>query len=166
MFICLVLAIRFWDGDHARYVTMLFNDEVHTYDQVINVLSRAIQCTKQEGHEFASLVDREGRTAIRIGTMDLCREAQQTIRLRTLDIPLKCVIYPSLFVSLQYLAQKLLNYLQDTIAISDGFRRMFCECEMSRNNDEELTLTEKVLLGGKMLWKSARAALHQIFINR
>jgi E3 ubiquitin-protein ligase UBR2 len=145
---------------------MLFNDEVHTYDQVINVLSRAIQCTKQEGHEFASLVDREGRTVIRIGTMEQCREAQQTIRLRTADVPLKCEIYPSSFISLQYFAQKLLSYLQDIIAISDGFRRIFCECELESDDIIDVTLTEKVLLGEKMLWKSARSALHQIFINR
>jgi hypothetical protein len=145
---------------------MLFNDEVHTYDQVINVLSRAIQCTKNEGHEFASLVDREGRTVIRIGTMELCREAQQTIRIRTADVPLKCEIYPSSFISLQYFAQKLLSYLQDIIAISDGFRRIFCECELESDGQGDVTLTEKVLLREKMLWKSARSALHQIFINR
>ena len=145
---------------------MLFNDEVHTYDQVINVLSRAIQCSKQEGHEFASLVDREGRTAIRIGTMEQCREAQATIRTRTAEVPLKCEIYPSAYISLQYFAHKLLNYLQETISISDGFRRIFCECEMHRDEGQEWTITEQVLLGEKMLWKSVRSALHQIFINR
>jgi E3 ubiquitin-protein ligase UBR2 len=145
---------------------MLFNDEVHTYDQVINVLSRAIQCTKQEGHEFASLVDREGRTVIRIGTMESCIEAQKIIHERTHDMPLKCEIYPSSFISLQYFAQKLLNYLQDLIGISDGFRRIFCECEMEYDEQKQITITEKVLLGEKMLWKSARSALHQIFINR
>ncbi|CAF0909766.1 unnamed protein product [Adineta ricciae] len=156
---------EYWDGDHERYATMLFNDEVHTYDQVINVLNRAIQCSKQEGHEFASLVDREGRTVIRIGTMEQCREAQQTIRTRTAENPLKCEIYPSSFISLQYFAQKLLTYLQDTIAISDGFRRIFCECEMERDEQHNIVVTEKVLLGEKFIWKSARSALHKIFIN-
>ncbi len=161
-----IIFLRYWDGDHKRYVTMLFNDEVHTYDQVITILSRAIQCTKAEGHEFASLVDREGRTVIRIGTMEQCRDAQQTIRTRPNDIPLKCEIYPSSFISLQYFAQKLLNYLQDLIGISDGLRRIFCECEMECDDQQDITITEKVLLGEKMLWKSARSALHQIFINR
>lgn len=142
------------------------NDEAHTYDQVINVLSRAIPCSKTEGYEFASLVDREGRAAIRMGTMEHCTEAQRIIRERTHELPLKCEIYPSLFISLQYFAQKLLNYLQDLIGISDGFRRIFCECEMEYDERMQRTLTEKVLLGEKMLWKSARSALHQIFINR
>jgi hypothetical protein len=145
---------------------MLFNDEVHTYDQVISVLNHAIKCTKQEGHEFASLVDREGRTAICVGSMEQCRSVQDTIRSRTVDIPLKCDIYPSSFISLQYLAQKVLTYLQTILNICDGFRHIFCECEISRKQHDEYTLTEKVLLGEKMLWKSARSALHQIFINR
>ncbi|CAF4777803.1 unnamed protein product, partial [Rotaria sp. Silwood1] len=156
---------EYWDGDHKKYVTILFNDEVHTYDQVIHVLSRAIQCTKQEGHELASLVDREGRTAIRIGTMEQCRDAQQTIRLRTADVPLKCEIYPSSFISLQYFAQKLLCYLQNIIEISDGFRRIFCECEIETDDELDVTRTEKALLSEKLLWKSARSGLHQIFIN-
>lgn len=144
---------------------MLFNDEIHTYDQVINILSRAIQCSKHGGHEFASLVDREGRTVIRIGTTEFCQEAKQTIQSRTDDMPLKCEIYPCAFISLQYFAQKLLQYLQEVIAISDGFRRILCECEMELDGEKQFTLTEKVLLGEKMLWKSARSALHQTFIN-
>ncbi|CAF4308834.1 unnamed protein product, partial [Rotaria sp. Silwood2] len=156
---------EYWDGDHRKYVTILFNDEVHTYDQVIHVLSRAIQCSKPEGHELASLVDREGRTAIRIGTMEQCCDVQQIIRIRTADTPLKCEIYPSSFISLQYFAQKLLTYLQNTIEISDGFRRVFCECEIESDEELDITRTEKALLSEKMLWKSARSALHQIFIN-
>ncbi|CAF1642523.1 unnamed protein product, partial [Rotaria sordida] len=89
------------------------------------------------------LVDRQGRTAIRIGTMEQCRHVQQTIRI-----------------------QKLLNYLQNIIEISDGFRRIFCECEIECDDElDDITRTEKVLLSEKMLWKSARSALHEIFIN-
>ena len=112
------------------------------------------------------MVDREGRAAIRIGTLEHCREAQEVIRARTVEIPLKCVIYPIAFISLQHFAQQILIYLQETISISDGFRQIFCECEMSEADQVDLTFTEKVLLGQKVLWKSARSALHQIFINR
>jgi hypothetical protein len=103
---------------------------------------------------------------IRMGSMEQCREAQQIIRMRTVDNPLKCDIYPSAFTSLQHFAQKLLSYLQETIAVSDGFRRIFCECEMERDDRQDLALTERMLLGEKLVWKSARSALHQIFINR
>ncbi|CAF1443811.1 unnamed protein product [Rotaria sordida] len=76
--------------------------------------------------------------------MEQCRHVQQTIRI-----------------------QKLLNYLQNIIEISDGFRRIFCECEIECDDElDDITRTEKVLLSEKMLWKSARSALHEIFINR
>ncbi|CAF3845319.1 unnamed protein product [Rotaria sordida] len=75
--------------------------------------------------------------------MEQCRHVQQTIRI-----------------------QKLLNYLQNIIEISDGFRRIFCECEIECDDElDDITRTEKVLLSEKMLWKSARSALHEIFIN-
>ncbi|CAF0746585.1 unnamed protein product [Didymodactylos carnosus] len=152
-----------WDGNHDRYVTMLFNDEIHTYDQVIAVLTRSISCSKQEGHEYASVVDREGRTAVRCGNLEQCQEVQQMIMHHTVDIPLKCRVYPKCFVSLQYFAQKLMLYMQEVIAISDGFRRLFCLCEM--NAKDQLTLTERILLAENVLWKSAKSVLHQIFIN-
>jgi E3 ubiquitin-protein ligase UBR1 len=154
------------DGEQKKYVTMMFNDEAHTYDQVINVLTRAINCSKDEGHELASLVDREGRTAIRVGTMEECQKAEAIVRQRTSESPLKCVIYPSSFISLQHFAQRILQFLQETIAVSDGFRRIFCEIEMTESDRVDVTLTDKVLLSEKLLWKSARSALHQIFINR
>lgn len=98
--------------------------------------------------------------------MEHCRDAQQTIRIRTAEVPLKCEIFPSSFIALQYFAQRLLTYLQNTIDVSDGFRRIFCECEVECGDAIDITLTEKALLSEKLLWKSARSALHQIFINR
>ena len=42
-----------------EYHCMLFNDEVHTYDQVINTLQRAVECTNRQAIDFATIVDRE-----------------------------------------------------------------------------------------------------------
>ncbi|CAF1454166.1 unnamed protein product, partial [Rotaria sordida] len=57
---------------------------------------------------------------------------------------LTCEIYPTSFISLQYFAQKLLNYLQNIIKISDGFRRIFCECEIECDDElDDITRTEK-----------------------
>ncbi len=40
-------------------VTMLFNDEVHTYDQVIGSLQKAVDCEHKEAVEYATTVDRD-----------------------------------------------------------------------------------------------------------
>src|SRR2546430_6439222 len=46
--------------DPEMFATMLFNDEIHTYEQVISTLSRAIECTQKEAIDFATTIDREG----------------------------------------------------------------------------------------------------------
>lgn len=38
---------------------MLFNDEVHTYEQVIYTLQKAVNCTQKEAIGFATTVDRD-----------------------------------------------------------------------------------------------------------
>ncbi|CAF1153057.1 unnamed protein product, partial [Didymodactylos carnosus] len=75
-----------------QYVTMVFNDEIHTYDQVISVLTQSIFCSKQEGREYASTVDREGRSAVKCGNFEQCLEVKQMILQKTVDVPLKCLV--------------------------------------------------------------------------
>lgn len=41
------------------YYCMLFNDEVHTYEQVIYTLQKAVNCTQKEAIFFATTVDRD-----------------------------------------------------------------------------------------------------------
>lgn len=41
------------------YYCMLFNDEVHTYEQVIYTLQKAVNCTQKEAVSFATTVDRD-----------------------------------------------------------------------------------------------------------
>lgn len=41
------------------YYCMLFNDEVHTYEQVIYTLQKAVNCSQKEAVSFATTVDRE-----------------------------------------------------------------------------------------------------------
>ncbi|XP_014664859.1 PREDICTED: E3 ubiquitin-protein ligase UBR2-like [Priapulus caudatus] len=47
------------ENKEDTYCCMLYNDEVHTYDQVIKSLNRALDCTQKEAVDFATTVDRE-----------------------------------------------------------------------------------------------------------
>lgn len=42
---------------------MLFNDEAHTYEQVIYTLQKAVSCSQKEAVSFATTVDRDVSTA-------------------------------------------------------------------------------------------------------
>ncbi|KAJ8779984.1 hypothetical protein J1605_012020 [Eschrichtius robustus] len=67
------------------YYCMLFNDEVHTYEQVIYTLQKAVNCTQKEAIGFATTVDRDGRRSVRYGDFQYCEQAKSVI-----------VIYPYL----------------------------------------------------------------------
>src|SRR4029434_8203930 len=41
------------------FYCMLFNDEVHTYEQGIYTLQKALSCTQKEAVSFATTVDRD-----------------------------------------------------------------------------------------------------------
>lgn len=51
------------------YYCMLFNDEVHTYEQVIYTLQKAVNCSQKEAVSFATTVDRD------VSTTFICNSA-------------------------------------------------------------------------------------------
>ncbi|KAF2361677.1 Zinc finger UBR-type [Trinorchestia longiramus] len=55
------------------YCAVLYNDESHTYDQVIAALERAIKCSKKEAVAYVTFIDREGRCVIRCSGFQDCQ---------------------------------------------------------------------------------------------
>ena len=49
------------------YCTIIYNDEVHTFEDVIKTIVRAADCSREEAIGFATLIDREGRCIVRCG---------------------------------------------------------------------------------------------------
>ena len=110
---------------------MLFNDETHTYDAVINALEVAIGCTAQQAKHLATSVDREGRSIVLSQTQALCESARRTIQHRTRrDVnrrteksgPLEVKIMIASLVYHQALAVKLLSWLTQQAQM---FRKLF-----------------------------------------
>ncbi|KWU45919.1 hypothetical protein RHOSPDRAFT_15730 [Rhodotorula sp. JG-1b] len=48
------------------YATVLWNDERHSFDQVIHQVRRAAQCSAKAASDIAVLVDRQGRAIVRV----------------------------------------------------------------------------------------------------
>lgn len=87
------------------YFCVVFNDEVHTYEQVIYTLQKAVSCSHKEALSFATAVDREvstahellktqkqtasnqcghdvlfqGRKSVRFGDFQFCEQAKSVI---------------------------------------------------------------------------------------
>ncbi|ESO96461.1 hypothetical protein LOTGIDRAFT_115669, partial [Lottia gigantea] len=150
------------------YHCILFNDEVHTYDQVIQTLQKAVECTEKEAEDFATVVDREGRTSVLTGGNADCVKSKEIIQKSTSRQgrkPLKCYVMHSSVIAHQNFALKLLHWLQEVISKSDGLRRLFCLLSMQNMDDESISsLMERLLLSDTQLWKAARVQSHQLLM--
>ncbi|UYV79674.1 UBR1 [Cordylochernes scorpioides] len=146
------------------FATVLYNDEVHTYDQVINTLSRAMNCNQKSALEYSTMVDREGRSIVWCSTEANCKqlaEAIEKISSRHGSRPLRVLIYHADVIAHQNFALRLLSWVQNFLGYSEGFRIIFKDVIMK---PADFPLLESVMLGDMLLWKSARNQWHQLFI--
>lgn len=149
------------------YTTMLFNDEIHTYEQVIQTLHRAIECGQKEAIEFATAIDREGRSVVRCSQFKTCDAAKQCIERLTSRHgakPLKVMVMHTSVVAHQTFAMRLLSWLQTIIGVSESLRHLFSETIMDASGND-VSVLEGVLLCDTQLWKTARSQWHQLMIG-
>uniref|UniRef100_A0A8C8SCN8 E3 ubiquitin-protein ligase n=1 Tax=Pelusios castaneus TaxID=367368 RepID=A0A8C8SCN8_9SAUR len=150
------------------YYCMLFNDEVHTYEQVIYTLQKAVNCTQKEAIGFATTVDRDGRRSVRYGDFQYCDQAKSVIVRNTSrqTKPLKVQVMHSSIVAHQSFGLKLLTWLGNIIGYSDGLRRILCQVGLQEGPDgENSSLVDKLMLSDSKLWKGARSVYHQLFMS-
>ncbi|KAG7233290.1 hypothetical protein INR49_007253 [Caranx melampygus] len=100
------------------YYCMLFNDEVHTYEQVIYTLQKAVNCSQREAVSFATTVDRDRNTS---------RQSK----------PLRVQVMHSSVVAHQCFALKALSWLGQILQYSDGLRRILCQVGLQRGPEGE-----------------------------
>ncbi|XP_074600637.1 ubr1 ubiquitin ligase isoform X2 [Brevipalpus obovatus] len=160
-------AVNF-DAASEDYVTMLSNDEIHTYEQVIQTLSRAIECSTKEAVEYATTIDHEGRSIVKCATFDSCSQVKQMIEKitgRQGTKPLKCDVLRTNVIAHQAFAMRLLSWLQQLISYCEGFKSIFASIMMEqRDFRNSASLLEAIMQADVKLWKTARNAWHQIFI--
>ncbi len=157
------------------YVTMLFNDEIHTYEQVINTLSRAIDCSAKEAIEYATTIDREGRSVVKCSQFNLCNSVKTSIEKITSrhgSKPLRVDVMHTSVVAHQTFATRLLNWLQEILGYCEAFRYILAEVLMSKDFAEDegransdSPLLERIMKADTQMWKSMRNQWHQLFIS-
>jgi ATP-dependent Clp protease adapter protein ClpS len=59
-------------GTHYDARTVLFNDEVHTFEDVARQLMKAIRCTYGQGMAFANMVHNVGHAVVYRGPRERC----------------------------------------------------------------------------------------------
>ncbi|XP_061821734.1 E3 ubiquitin-protein ligase UBR2 [Nerophis lumbriciformis] len=153
-------------GDN--YYCMLFNDEVHTYEQVIYTLQKAVNCNQKEAVSFATTVDRDGRKSVRYGDFLFCEQAKTVIVRNTSrqSKPLRVQVMHSSVVAHQCFALKALSWLGQIIQYSDGLRRILCQVGLEEGPEgENSSLVDRLMLNDSKMWKGARNIYHQLLMN-
>ena len=97
----------------TSWMTVLLNDEIHSFDEVIRTLRYGVSCTNSQADVFANEVDKNGRTIIYYGPVDDCTNAMNRVSHRSAQenhkqIALGCKATSFALFQLQELAGMLL----------------------------------------------------------
>lgn len=116
--------------DNDTYCTILYNDEIHTFEQVISTLNKVLKCTQKTAIEFVTNIDREGRAVVKCSSFDHCTELKDSIEKYTSrhgNKALKVLVNHAHVIAHQIYAMKLLNWLQNFLGHGEGFRAIFAQ---------------------------------------
>ena len=58
---------------------MLFNDEIHSYEQVTRTLKAVLGVDDNRALEYATSVDRDGRSSIKCGKKSTCEHVKNHV---------------------------------------------------------------------------------------
>ncbi|XP_042356374.1 E3 ubiquitin-protein ligase UBR1 [Plectropomus leopardus] len=151
--------------DNAYYC-VLYNDEHHSYDHVIYTLQRSVNCDQAEAQTHTALIDKEGRRAVKRGTLRSCQQAKDLIRSNSEQIslqPLRVEILHAAVMAHQTFVLRLGSWFQKIIGYSVGFRHAFCQValETSTEGDRPCLISRLMLHDGRM-YKGARKIVHEL----
>eukprot|EP00834_Sanchytrium_tribonematis_P003157 NODE_114_length_18474_cov_1.567510.p1 type:complete len:1327 gc:universal NODE_114_length_18474_cov_1.567510:18012-14032(-) len=95
----------------GEFTTILYNDEIHNYQEVIDIVSEALGAGESRGHEVAQAIDQKGRDSVFSGTYDDCCIVANKIR----SIGLHCTVEEQCYALQQEKCFDLLIFLHDFI---------------------------------------------------
>lgn len=153
--------------DVDTYCTVLYNDEVHTFEQVISTLNRVIKCSQRNAIEYVTNIDREGRAVVKCSSFQHCNDLKTEIEKYTSrhgNKPLKVLVVHAHEVAHQLFALKLLLWLQEFLGHGEGFRVIFAEVAL-KPQQADPCIIKGILLRDSQLWKSARTHWHRLLIS-
>ncbi|XP_058471362.1 E3 ubiquitin-protein ligase UBR1 isoform X1 [Solea solea] len=152
--------------DNAYYC-VLYNDEHHSYDHVIYTLQRSVNCDQAEAQTHTALIDKEGRRAVKRGTLRSCQQAKDFIRVNMSHSenlilqPLRVEILHAAVMAHQTFALRLGSWFQKIIGYSVGLRQTFCQVALKPDRDQPC-LISRLMLHDARMYKGARKIVHDL----
>lgn len=155
-----------YKNQEDSFCTVLYNDETHTFDQVITTLTRFIKCPQRESIDYVTSIDREGRAVVKCAGFVQCKDLKEEIEKFTArhgGKPLKTVVVHSYVIAHQIYALRLLTWMQNLLGYSERLRAVFSDVVLASTSTEGCII-ETILRKDTVLWKSARLHWHKLFI--
>ena len=101
---------------------VVYNDEVHSFEEVIHQLMKATGCTRADAASRSIEIDSAGRTIVGKGALEHCESIRRVIA----EIGLTVAVLDSKVVAAQEIALECLRWLVQLCGMSDGIRRILC----------------------------------------
>ncbi|XP_073954798.1 ubr1 ubiquitin ligase isoform X3 [Choristoneura fumiferana] len=173
------------------YCTVLYNDETHTFEQVITTLTRVTKSSHRDAVELVSLIDREGRALVKCSSFQVCDKLKCDVeictamfeRFTTRNGPaLKVLVMHAHVLAHQTFAMKLLHWIQNFVAQEPSLRLAVSQVALSPNSaraasessalmgslnmayGDGASVVVAVMHNDCRMWKAARTAWHRLLI--
>ncbi|XP_047998255.1 LOW QUALITY PROTEIN: E3 ubiquitin-protein ligase UBR1 [Leguminivora glycinivorella] len=163
------------------YCTVLYNDETHTFEQVITTLTRVMKVNHRDAVELVSLIDREGRALVKCSSFQVCDRLKNDIEICTAMFErftsrtgpaLKVLVMHAHVLAHQTFAMKLLQWLQNFVAQEPSLRLAVSQVALGEDagpiGASSLSGGGGVAVGVMQndcrMWKAARTAWHRLSI--
>ncbi|KMZ10270.1 uncharacterized protein Dsimw501_GD15711, isoform A [Drosophila simulans] len=159
--------------DGAQYCTVLYNDESHTFDQVIQTLTKIAKCRPKDAMEIVAAIDREGRAVVKCDTFEECNKLKVSIENQMIlptsllstarnNQSLRTSVLHVGAVACQQFALQLLGWFQEFLVRHYLFRKTFSELVQRK---QETFCIRHILEYDVKLWKTARTCWHRLLIS-
>ncbi len=82
----LLESIKEWEeymrsnGVAGPYIVIVYDDDWHTFDQVIIQLCKATACSVEKAGQFAKEIDSKGRAIVYAGSQEECERVAEVLR--------------------------------------------------------------------------------------
>ncbi|XP_030378399.1 E3 ubiquitin-protein ligase UBR1 isoform X2 [Scaptodrosophila lebanonensis] len=159
------------DGEH--FCTVLYNDESHTFDQVIQTLTKIAKCRHKDAMEIVAAIDREGRAVVKCDTFKECNDLKVAIENQMIPLSgllansrtsqsLRTSVLHINSIACQQFALQLLTWFQEFLVRHYLFRKTFSTLVQDKN---ETFCIRHILEYDVKLWKTARTCWHRLLIS-
>ncbi|XP_054727034.1 E3 ubiquitin-protein ligase UBR1 [Anastrepha obliqua] len=161
------------DTQEECFCTVLYNDESHTFDQVIQTLTKIAKCRQKDAMEIVAAIDREGRAVVKCDTFSECCQLQEAIEKQAVatlsalhtaraNQSLRVSVLNIRAVACQQFAIQLLSWFQEFLIKHCIFRQIFARLIMDRKAPYSI---RHILEYDVKLWKTARSCWHRLLIS-